>query len=237
MNYKQKFIYRDVEIKVEVEFKKRKHISLIVFPDLRVVARAPFKTKTEKISSIIQKRLNWIANKLDYFNKLEPRLPPKEFVSGETHYFLGKPYILKIEFGEKAKLKIADNFLKMKLPVTDDKIKAQKIMMSWYSAQAKELIPERVSKYLPIFLEMGANNPEIRFRKMKRRWGSCSNKNVVILNTELIKSSFYCIDYVVVHELCHLIHHGHNKKFYKLLQAKMQDWKERKKQLERTIII
>ncbi len=237
MNYIQKFIYGDKEIKVEVEFRKRKHLSIIVYPDLRVVARAPFKTKTEKISEIIQKKSRWIAKKIDYFNDLEPRLPPSEFVNGEIHYFLGIPYKLKILFDKKAKLEIAENFIEIKLPNQEIKIKIQKLLMNWYSAKAKELIPERVFKYLPDFLEMGASKPEIRFRKMKRRWGSCSNKNVIILNTELIKSSFYCIDYVVVHELCHLIHHGHNKKFYHLLQTKMPDWKERKKKLEKTIII
>jgi len=237
MNYIQKFIYGDEEIKVDVEFSKRKHLSIIVYPDLRIVARAPFKTKPEKISSIIQKKLNWISKKLDYFDKLEPILPPKEFVSGETHYFLGRPYRLKIEFGKKSKINIVDKFIEIEISNLTDTAKTKNLVISWYKNNAKEILSKRFLKYLPDFINSGTPYPELNFRKMKRRWGSCSNKNVIILNTELIKADLYCIDYVVVHELCHLIHHGHNKKFYQLLQTKMPDWKTRKKQLEKTIIM
>jgi len=177
--------------------------------------------------------LHWIKKKLDYFDKLESILPPREYVNDEIHYYLGKPYRLKIQSGKKNEIKIIDGIFEIKLPNPDDKTKTRKIMLNWYSDRAKELLPERVLEYLSDFLKLGAGKPEIRFRRMKRCWGSCSNKNIIVFNTELIKASFYCMDYVVIHELCHLIHHSHNKKFYSLLQSKMPDWKERKKQLEK----
>ena len=237
MNYEQKFIYGDLEIKVEVEFSKRKHLSLIVYPDSRIIARAPLKSKQKKVNLIIQKKLNWITKKLEYFDKLEPILPPKEFVSGETHYFLGRPYRLKIQYGKKSKIKLVDKFIEIETSSPTDNKKIKKLMMNWYKIGAKEILSERFLKYLSNFLEAKTAHPELKFRKMKRRWGSCSNKNVIILNTELIKATFYSIDYIIVHELCHLIHHGHNKKFYQLLKSRMPDWKERKKKLERMIIM
>ena len=236
MNYEQKFKYGNSEINVCVEFSKRKHLSLIVYPDLRVIARVPLKSKKEKIESIIQKKLRWIIKKIDYFENLEPIFPSSEFISGETHYFLGKPYQLKIQPSEKAEIEIIDDFIEIKLPFPDNKQKIEKMLMEWYKKQAKELLYQRIEKYLPAFLEIGAANPEVKFRKMKSRWGSCSHKNIVTLNTELIKAPYYCSDYVVVHELCHLIHLSHCRKFYSLLQNKMPDWKIRKKQLEKIVL-
>jgi len=236
MNYEHKFKYGDSEINVCVEFGKRKHLSLIVYPDLRVVVRVPLKSKHDKIESIIQKKLRWIIKKIEYFENLEPIFPPSEFISGETHYFLGKPYRLKIQLSKKAEIQIVDNFIEIKLPLPDDKKKIEKMLMKWYKSRAKELLYQRIEKYLPVFLEIGAAKPEVKFRKMKSRWGSCSRKNVVTLNIELIKASYYCSDYVVVHELCHLIHLSHCRKFYGLLENKMPDWKERKKQLEKIVL-
>jgi len=236
MNYEQKFKYGDSEINVFVEFGKRKHLSLIVYPDLRVVVRVPLKSKKDKIELIIRKKLRWIVKKIEYFENLEPIFPPSEFISGETHYFLGKSYRLKIQPSEKAGIELVDDFIEIKLSNTDDKKKIEKMLMEWYKTQAKELLIQRIEKYLPIFLEIGAARPEIKFRKMKSRWGSCSRKNIVTLNTELIKAPFYCSDYVVIHELCHLIHLSHCRKFYSLLQNKMPDWKERKKRLEKIVL-
>ena len=236
MNYEQKFKYGDSEINVIVELRKRKHFSLIVYPDLRVVARVPLKSKPEKVCSIIQKKLRWISKKIEYFNELEPIFPPREFVSGETHYYLGRPYRLKIQEGIKVEIELIDSFIEIRLLLPEDNKKIKKIMLEWYKIRAKELLLKRIEKYLPDFLELGAAKPEIKFRKMKSRWGSCSRKNIVTLNTELIKAPYYCSDYVVVHELCHLIHLAHNKKFYNLLEEQMPDWKERKKLLEKVVL-
>ena len=236
MNYEQKFKYGDSEINVIVEFRKRKHFSLIVYPDLRVVARVPLKSKPARVETIIQKKLRWITKKIDYFNELEPILPPREFVSGETHYYLGRPYMLRIQSGVKVKIEVIDNFIEMKLPVPGDNKKAEKIMLDWYKQRAKELLIQRIEKYLPGFLDLGAAKPEVKFRKMKSRWGSCSRKNIITLNTELIKAHYYSSDYVVVHELCHLIHLSHNKNFYNLLHNQMPDWKKRKKLLEKVVL-
>ncbi len=236
MNYEQKFKYGESEINVCVEFGKRKHLSLIVYPDLRVVVRVPLKSQKDKIESIIRKKLRWINNKINYFNELEPIFPPSEFISGETHYFLGKPYQLKIRSSERTEIQIIDDFIEIKLSNTDDKKKIEKMLTKWYKSRARELLYQRTEKYLPVFLKIGAAKPEIKFRKMKSRWGSCSKRNIITLNTELIKAPFYCSDYVVVHELCHLIHLSHCRKFYSLLQNKMPDWKIRKKQLEKIVL-
>jgi len=131
MNYRQKFKYGNTEVTVFVEFSKRKHISLIVYPNLRVVARVPLKSKSERIESIIQKKLRWITKKLDYFDALDPILPPQEFVSGETHYYLGRPYRLKIQTDIKVGIEIIAGFIELKLPVPAESKKVKKILLDW----------------------------------------------------------------------------------------------------------
>ena len=109
-------------------------------------------------------------------------------------------------------------------------------MLDWYSAHAKNLLSRRLSQYLPIFVKMKAPEPKILFRRMKKRWGSCSKNGVIMLNNELAKAPILCIDYVIVHELCHLLYPNHDRKFFRLLKRIMPDWEKRKERLEKVII-
>jgi len=97
--------------------------------------------------------------------------------------------------------------------------------------RAKEMLFERLEKRWTVFDQMGVELPEVRFRRMKRRWGSCSQKGGILLNNELAKAPRHCIDYVVVHQLCHLIHPNHDRAFFRLLTKVMPDWKLRMERL------
>lgn len=105
-------------------------------------------------------------------------------------------------------------------------------MQQWYSVHAKELLEKRITQKLPMFLKLGAKKPIVQVRKMKSRWGSCSTDGVIKLNTELVKAPINCIDYVIVHELCHLLCPKHNKDFYRLLRRNEANWERLKWQLE-----
>ncbi|MCP4688975.1 MAG: M48 family metallopeptidase, partial [Desulfobacterales bacterium] len=114
--------------------------------------------------------------------------------------------------------------------------KARELMRQWFSAHAATLFTRRLKAHLPAFAKKGAPTPEVRFRRMKKRWGGCTGEGVITLNTELVKAPIHCIDYVIIHELCHLIHPRHDKKFYRLLRRKLPDWKVRKERLEKVVI-
>ena len=221
---------------VDVVTEKRKRLSVTVHPDLRITAKAPAGYELEVIRKRLEKRASWIARQLDFFVRFQPLPTERKFVSGETHYYLGRQYRLRIRPGEKARVRLIGRFFEMELPDTSNREKARALMLDWYSAHAKDLLSRRLAQYVPTFERMGAVVPEVRYRRMKRRWGSCSGKGVIMLNTELVKAPTHCIDYVIIHELCHLLYPHHDRKFYHLLGRILPDWKKRKERLEKVVI-
>jgi len=221
---------------VDVVTEKRRRLSVTVHPDLRITAKAPDGYEPEVIRKRLEKRASWIARQLDFFEKFHPLPTERKFVSGETHYYLGRQYRLRIRHGEIARVRLIGRFFEMELPDTGNREKARALMLDWYSAHAKDLLSRRVARYTPIFVKMGAVVPEVRYRRMKKRWGSCSSKGIIMLNTELVKAPIHCIDYVIIHELCHLLYPHHNRKFYHLLGRILPDWEKRKERLEKVVV-
>ena len=110
-------------------------------------------------------------------------------------------------------------------------------MLDWYRSHARKLLARRIDRYLPAFVKMGASvEPKIIYRRMKKRWGSCSVNGTVMVNTELVKAPLNCIDYVIIHELTHLLYPNHDKNFYQLLGLLLPDWEKRKVRLEQVVI-
>jgi len=221
---------------VDVAWGDRKRLSVTVHPDLRITAKAPDGYEPEFIRERLEKRASWIARQFDYFERFQPLPTERKFVSGETHYYLGRQYRLRIRPGEIARVRLLGRFFEMELPDPNKKEKAKAVMQGWYSVHARDLLARRLAQYLPTFVRMGASEPEVRYRRMKRRWGSCSGNGVIMLNTELVKAPIHCIDYVIIHELCHVLYPHHDRKFYHLLMRILPDWKKRKERLGRVII-
>ncbi len=228
--------YGKRQLVVDVVTGDRKRLSVTVHPDLRITAKVPAGYELEVIRQRLEKRASWIARQLDFFERFQPLPPERKFVSGETHYYLGRQYRLRIRPGEIARVRLIGRFFEMELPDTSNREKARALMVDWYSAHAKDLLSRRLAQYVPTFERMGAVVPEVRYRRMKKRWGSCSGKGVIMLNTELVKAPTHCIDYVIIHELCHLLYPHHDKKFYHLLGRILPDWEKRKERLEKVVI-
>jgi predicted metal-dependent hydrolase len=221
---------------VDVVTGDRKRLSVTVHPNLRITAKAPAGYEPEVIRQRLERRASWIVRQLDFFERFQPLPPVRKFVSGETHYYLGRQYRLRIRLGEIARVRLLGRFFEMELPDPNKRKKAGALMLDWYSTHAKNLLARRFAQYLPTFVRMGAVVPEVRYRRMKKRWGSCSGNGVIMLNTELVKAPIHCIDYVIIHELCHLPYPHHDRKFYHLLGRILPDWKKRKERLEKVII-
>jgi predicted metal-dependent hydrolase len=223
-------------IPVSVQFEKRQHLAITVHPDLHVTARAPFDRNEEDVKAYLYKRAGWIVKQRDYFNQYQPVTAERRYISGETHYFLGRQYRLRIKMGKKPIVRLTGSFFEMELPSPDDNRMAKTLLYRWYRDHAKRIFYKRLYIFLPAFKQRGINVPEIRLRKMKKRWGSCSKNGVIMLNTELIKTPIHCIDYVLNHELCHLLYPVHDCRFYRLLGRVLPDWNARKERLEKFII-
>lgn len=219
-----------------IEWGERKRIAIIVHPDLSIETRAPIDCDIESIKIFLMKRAAWIAKQVDYFSCFHPLPVKRQFISGETHLYLGKQYRLKVKDGKNQNIKLHGKFFLAEAPIGQNKDKVKKLMQTWYIEHARKIIKNRVSKILPRFLKYGIETPQFKIQIMKRRWGSCSKKSNITLNTELIKVPGSCIDYVITHELCHLLSSRHDAKFYRVLSKFMPDWEQRKARLERFLI-
>jgi len=209
----------------------RKTLGITVYPNKEIVIKVP-EGKTEKeINDKLNKRAGWITKQLKYFESLPIDAKAKKFVSGETHKYLGKQYRLKVLNGEKKNVAMKSGYICITLPNITDKEEIEKLLKQWYRTHAKRMFEHYLNKSFSIMKKHNIIYPNLVVQEMKTRWGSCSSSGKIILNLNLIKHSSLCIQYVIVHELCHLKYHNHSKDFYKLLKKVMPDWEKRKYKL------
>lgn len=224
--------YGNRQIGYELKYSNRKTLGITVYPDMNVIVTAPEKADHEKIQQKIQSKARWIIKQLRKFEKYQPLSKPKEYVSGETHLYLGRQYLLKVEKSKTESVKLKGRYLKVK---TKDPDKAEELVFDWYRLKAKVHFSNILDDLIPQFEKHDVRVKELIIRKMKSRWGSCTNEGVITLNLHLIKAPKRCIEYVILHELCHLIHHKHDARFYQLLNSMMPNWKKWKEKLEITL--
>ncbi|MBX3277904.1 MAG: M48 family metallopeptidase [Acidobacteria bacterium] len=210
----------------------RRTLSISVHPDLSVEVTAPSGAALEQVKAKVRRRASWILKQQDYFSRFPDSPPPRRFVSGETHWYLGRQYRLKVEEAESEKVRLKAGFLRVNVKRKGDPVRVEALLDQWYSARAQVRFEMSLEKCGASFRRDGITAPQLRLRKMKKRWGSCTTRAFIYLNPELIKAPTHCIDYVVTHELCHLKYPNHGKEFYTLLDRVMPDWKKRKERLE-----
>jgi predicted metal-dependent hydrolase len=136
---------------------------------------------------------------------------------------------MKVKIGKKNEVKYKGRLIEV---ITKDKSKTNVLVKDWYRSKAKEKFPEIAEPYIQRFKKYNVEPKGLCLKEMKNRWGSCTPKGMIILNPELIKAPKRCIEYVIIHELCHLIHLNHNQKFIDLQTKEMPDWEKWKSKLE-----
>ena len=211
----------------------RKRLSISVHPDLKITVVAPIGKTLDQVLSRLKRRAPWIIKQRYYFKQFHPLLPERKYVSGETHYYLGRQYRLKIIKQEKEDVKLRGRYFRVYTPQRNNRSRVEKLMNKWYRAHAQIIFDKRFELCYDIARKFKIPRTSLRFRKMIKRWGSCANSDTITLNTELIKTPLYCIDYVIMHELCHLKIRNHCREYYRLLSLCMPDWKLRKERLEK----
>lgn len=209
---------------------KRKSFAAEVNPDFQVVIKAPNEAPDIAVDDFIRRKTKWINKQLDYFRQFN-RPENSQIVSGCSVLYLGRQYQLIIE---KAAWKNAIRVLKNKIyilssaPQKTDEINAA--FQKWLSSRAETVFSERLAECMKSFPNM--TRPELKIRKLKKRWGSYLKKHQIVLNPDLIKASKRSIDYVIFHELCHALYPDHTAEFYSLLSTKMPDWRNVKEKME-----
>lgn len=224
----------DRNIPIELQYGFRKRLTLTVYPDRRVVARIPYGFPKRQTLDYFHKKAPWVIKHLEHFEQHPPE-SKKLYVDGEIHRHLGQEYILKVEQGP-TKVTLTEETLTLRVrDINDDNMK-KNAMNAWLRKEAIRVLTPAFNKWMISLQYLKLPETTLRFYKMTRRWGSCSSKHVITLNTELIKKEKELIDYVIVHEICHLKVPAHNKAFYALVESIMPDWKERRRVLNHNII-
>lgn len=215
----------------------RKDLRITVFPDLRVEVKAPDSKDLSDVLARVKRRAPWITRQLDRFERFHPLPTPREFVSGETHLYLGRQYRLKVTSSDKESVKLQGRYIRV---TTKDKTKTGRVMAmleAWYKERAAIVYHRRLKSISEITTRFRTVKYTWSILKMKKRWGSCTRKRRILLNPDLVKVPVHCIDYVLVHELCHILEPNHGAKFYRLLTNVLPDWKRRKARLEESVLI
>lgn len=222
------------DLVIEVDRKNIKNIHLGVYPpDGRVRMAVPLKINDEAVRLFAISKLAWIKKHQANF-KAQERQPKREFIAGETHYFQGKAYLLNVIYHNgKNEVKTRNNTdLDLYVQEGSDEAQRKKVMMDWYRQQLKKEIPLLIEKWSKI---IGVQVNDWGVKQMKTKWGTCNiEAKRIWLNLELAKKTTNCLEYVVVHEMTHLLERHHNERFTMLMNKFLPNWRLYKEELNRS---
>lgn len=226
---KDNILYGKQKIEFELQYSKRKTIGIKILPDASVYVIAPLEIPLEKIKENLLKKANWICKQKSYFLNFDATQIGYEIKSGYSVLYLGRQYKLIVEKSDRDEVSYKGNLFLVNVKNIE---KAQQIFEQWLRQRAVIKIAEIAQPVIKKFTERFEVPNEIYFQDMPTRWGSCTIKNKLIFNPKLIHTPKRCIEYVVMHELCHIVHKHHNQDFFSLLVQMMPDWEMRKKKLD-----
>lgn len=224
------------EIPYSLERKQVKNLNLRVRKDGSVWVSANTGVPCEEIDAFVASKAPYILKALNHFHEMAQYRPqPKQYVSGETFNILGRG--LRLQVTQAAKDSISSDGVYIHLGVRDlhDIERKRRVVSRFLDRQCRMVFGDVMDTLYPSFQKYGVPKPSLRIRDMETRWGSClAKKGIITLNKRLLEAPRHCIEYVVMHELCHLVHPNHSMQFYTFLTMLMPDWKERKQYLDKT---
>ena len=225
--------YGDRMITFSLQRNGRKNLKIVVTPELSVEVTAPQSATDDQILWAVKRKASWIVKKLDKQSSFHPLPTPRQYISGETLVYLGRQYRLHVVAGGRQPAKLIGGFLEVMVQDPSDRKSVKIAVDEWYRHRARQTINRYLEKCLAVTARHGVPQPSLMIRNMQRRWGSCSPAGRITFNLKLLQVPVHCIEYVIMHELCHLKYHNHSKAFYSLLTRCQPDWRERKSVLDR----
>lgn len=231
---KQFVLYGDERIEFRNVTRKAENgrVMIQVNPDCSIVVSAPESATVKDIELAVEKRARWISKQVERFKQQNAFVLPRNYVSGESHFYMGKRYLLKVNSDEHAMQGV--KLLRGKIEVnirnsSSEKVKS--LLNDWYKNRAREVFTKRLEALLEQ-TPWVSEKPQMRIMRMATQWGSCSPTGRLTINPHLVKASRECIDYVLLHELCHLAEHNHSERFYRLMNQVIPKWMEIKALLD-----
>ncbi|MCL1678811.1 M48 family metallopeptidase [Elizabethkingia miricola] len=214
-----------MDFNYQIIFSKRKTATISVERDRKIIVRVPEGLSDDKINEIVLGKEKWILEKLNHNQKYNPIISNKEFVSGETLNYLGRNYQLQIVNNEFDNIIFDRRFLISK---SNQEI-ANRLFKEWYKTKAVEKIKPIAKKFAK---HLGVEYKEIKISEMKYRWGSCTPNGNLLFNWRIIKAPMYVVEYVIVHELAHLIEHNHSVDFWNIVSVQLPNFDKAKEWLK-----
>ena len=198
----------------------------------QVTVRVPSSVPMSRIEKLVQSRTNWIREKLQIQSQIV--LPKsKEMVTGESFSYLGKNYRLKLIQGENSEVKLKNGYLTLQCEKNMTNVQRENFvrqsLQAWYQSRALEKLKERVGRYEKV---LGVKSKSVSVYDFKTRWGSCSVSGDMRFNWRIIMAPNAVVDYVVVHELSHLVHHDHSERFWKTISSVISDYADKRQWLK-----
>jgi predicted metal-dependent hydrolase len=209
---------------VEVIRTDRKRSASISLSDDLVKVTVPSTLSENRIRDLVSKRTPWIKKKLKEQSD-RPVTSPKEYVSGETVTYLGKNYRLKVFEGDSPTIKMHRGYLEVTISKedVDSKTSIRLLLTDWYKSHAKRRLIEKTKRFSKV---VGVEPNSVCVKDYKSRWGSCSAQGDVSYNWRIVLAPHSIVDYVVVHELCHMLEHNHSNKYWKHVERHVPNWRE-----------
>lgn len=228
--------YGAEKIPFELAFRPRRELSINVHPDRSVSVVAPEARTVEEVLARVRRKASWIAKQRRHFEQFHPLPQARRFVNGETHYYLGRQYRLRVRKAAEESVKLKGRFLVIGTPHPERAGLVRQLLEGWNREHAEVIFRSRLARCLKEAPSLQITTPKIVILRMEKRWGSCTETGNILINVELVKTPLDCIEYLIMHELCHLRVHNHGSAYYRLLTRCMPDWQRRKVRLDSFVI-
>ena len=224
--------YQNQSLSYTLVFRSRRTIGFAVRPDGSVHISAPAGTSVEWVAQQVLRRADWILKHQQAFANRPAPAPGRSYEAGSPHYYQGQPYPLRFAEARRPAVSIEAAELVLAAPAPLAPAQAEALLHTWYAHQARLLFAESLARVWPRFAAFNLTPPTLAVRPMRTRWGSCTPRTARIrLSPELVRARPECLDYVLLHECCHLLVGDHSKAFYDLQTRLMPDWERWKTEL------
>ena len=223
--------YGDKTIEFDVLYRNRKTLAIQIEPLDNILVISPEGLPEDVIKEKVKSKGRWIIKKLLDFKDIGYIPFNREFVNGESFMYLGRNYSFQIIINKdllRPKVELIEGKIRVYTPTKDQDI-LKKAVKKWFRKEAKKIISKRIEFYKPKF---SIEPRQIKIKEQKRRWGSCTPKSDLLFNWRAVMAPSSVIDYIIVHELSHLVHKNHSSKFWKSVESIIPDYKDRKKWLK-----
>ena len=224
--------YKGIDINANLIYRKRKNITIQINPNYEVNIISPLGVSKKILKDILLEKSDWILKKFDEYKEVEHIYKEKEFVDNEKYMYLGKEYNLKIILDENEEVFIENDLLIVKVKNIDKEYIKNKLKL-WYKKESERIVIERLvycRENSDMMMKLIPS--KLRVKEQKKRWGTCTSKRAIYINSKISMVRKEAIDYILIHEFSHLVHMNHSKDFYSLVKQMMPNYKEQEKWLK-----